>query len=132
MREAASLDPTVQTPADAWGVLNARLFTEQMDKPRGDDVAQLGRNIGALPLTHERIQAGDGNSQPQTVNILQIVGGDAARELMAEVQSLQLTNIISNDAAHTAGAQAETIDVDAVDTDSNSTDQTADSGGGQG
>lgn len=84
MREAAAIDPEVRTVADAWGVLNARLFAELMDRPRGDDVAQLGRNIGALPLPHER-QLADGQAvQAQTVNIMQIIGGDAAAEILAE------------------------------------------------
>lgn len=48
--------PGVTTPESAWGVLNARLAVQIMksDKPRGDDLAVLGRNMGAIPNAYER------------------------------------------------------------------------------
>jgi hypothetical protein len=56
--EAKSIFPNVTSPAAAWGVMNARLFSQIMDsdKPRENAVTALGRNIGALPADWE-IQA---------------------------------------------------------------------------
>lgn len=50
MQEAAAIDPSVKTPAEAWGLLVARLFQQIMDseKPRGEDIRRLGQFIGAL------------------------------------------------------------------------------------
>lgn len=54
--EIGSIVPGVTTPEQAWGVLNARLASQIMDsdKPRGDDLTALGRNMGAVANAHER------------------------------------------------------------------------------
>lgn len=74
--EAKSSLPSVTSPGHAWGALNARLFSQIMDsdKPRGDDVEALGRNIGAIPRAHEIREA----AQPTVTNNI-VVGDDAAR-----------------------------------------------------
>lgn len=54
--EVGSIAPGITTPEQAWGVLNARLAVQilESEKPRGDDLAVLGRNMGAIPNAHER------------------------------------------------------------------------------
>ena len=56
MREAASIDPTVTTPAAAWGVLVARTYQQIMDsdRPRGDDMIAVGKAMGAMPSDSDR------------------------------------------------------------------------------
>jgi hypothetical protein len=56
VEEMGAILPGISTPEQAWGVLNARLASQIMDsnKPRGDDLMQLGRNMGAIPNAHER------------------------------------------------------------------------------
>ena len=59
LKEAMSIDPSVVTSFDAWGVLNGRAYVEAMDKPRADLLEQIGRNIGATLRQDERIAGGD-------------------------------------------------------------------------
>jgi hypothetical protein len=71
--------PGVTTPEAAWGVLNARLAVQIMksDKPRGDDLAVLGRNMGAIPNAYERSEmenrAVDGPGLPGSA-IAELIG----------------------------------------------------------
>lgn len=84
VQEAASIDPSVKTPADAWGLVTARQFSALMDsdKPRGDDLLAIGRAIGAMPNDADKMQAIQTQTQRQTqpdivLALLALVGGDA-------------------------------------------------------
>lgn len=77
--------PSVTHPGHAWGLLNARLFSQIMDsdKPRGDDVATIGRNMGALPAVHE-VRA---TQEPGSVtNNILAIDTDAATRLLSALQ----------------------------------------------
>ena len=77
VEEMGSVVPGITTPEQAWGVLNARLAAQIMDsdKPRGDDLMQLGRNMGAIPNAHERTEM---ENQPGTSGLTAAVGELAA------------------------------------------------------
>lgn len=65
-REAAAIDPSVNTWADAWGLVTAKQYTALMDsdKPRGDDLLAIGRAIGAMPSDADRMQLQQAQIQP--------------------------------------------------------------------
>ncbi|MEW6242012.1 MAG: hypothetical protein AB1564_14505 [Chloroflexota bacterium] len=102
--EAMAIDPNVSNQYDAWALVNGRLFQEQMDKPRGDDVAQLGRNIGAVPLAHERAQA----DQPSTVTHVHTMEPHVLA-LLEQVRAQQATG----QSADVVDAEATSVDVPA-------------------
>ena len=54
-REAAAIDPTVSTWAEAWGLVAAKQYVALIDseKPRGDDLYRIGQVMGALPTALE-------------------------------------------------------------------------------
>jgi hypothetical protein len=58
MKEAIAIDPTVQTPADAYALVVGKQYVTLMDsdKPKMDDVYRLGQIIGALPTAHDKVQ----------------------------------------------------------------------------
>lgn len=64
MKEAMAIDPTVQTPADAYALVVGKQYVALMDsdKPKMDDVYRLGQIIGALPTAHDKVQAETGTS----------------------------------------------------------------------
>ena len=51
VEEGRSFDPAVKGGASAWGRLVAKQYTAlyDSDKPRGDDLVQIGRVLGAVP-----------------------------------------------------------------------------------
>lgn len=88
--EMGSITPGVTTPQQAWGVLNARLAAQIMDseKPRGSDLVDLGRNMGAIPNAYERTELenpsggsldGTSDAVMQLIGILRDVLQDKAR-----------------------------------------------------
>lgn len=92
VREAASIDPTVNTWADAWGLVTARQYSALMDsdKPRGDDLLAIGKAIGAMPSDADKVRD-DIQAQPRTQP-------DVVLALLAVLErSGDITNISSND-----------------------------------
>lgn len=84
-REAAAIDPTVNTPADAWGVVVAKQYTALLDadKPRGDDLYRMGQIIGALPTVYDKA---DANSASQI--------DDAAAMILARIAELAARDVV--------------------------------------
>jgi hypothetical protein len=91
-REAASIDPTVNTWADAWGLVTARQYSALMDsdKPRGDDLLAIGKAIGAMPSDVDKAQAAE-VAQPRTQP-------DVVLALLAVLERVDITDISSSDA----------------------------------
>lgn len=52
---AKAVAPGVRDPFDAWALVNERHWQQIMDSdtPRGDDVRELGRNMGMVPRADE-------------------------------------------------------------------------------
>jgi len=77
-RALAAIDPTIGSSADAWGALVASVAEAVVasaadGKPRGDDMAQVGRAMGMLAQPHEQAQSAA------------IDAVDSVRELVAEI-----------------------------------------------
>jgi hypothetical protein len=104
--EMGSIVPGITTPEQAWGVLNARLASQIMDsdKPRGDDLMQLGRNMGAMPNAYERTEM---ENQPS--------GADMASAAM------QLAAILRDALSGREIIDIPAIDVPALTNDDNDT-----------
>jgi hypothetical protein len=83
--EAKSIMPNVTSPGAAWGLLNARLFSQIMDsdKPRENAVIALGRNIGALPADWEIQQQQTDNSVTSDLRDVLADLADIARAIQA-------------------------------------------------
>lgn len=103
LAEAKSILPHVTSPGHAWGALNARLYQQIMDseKPRGDDVEVLGRNIGAIPRAQDYAAAA-GN----VTNILTI-SDTAAAALAAALARIQPPTLDAH-----ADTAEETIEIE--------------------
>ena len=56
------------------------------DKPRGDDVQVLGRNMGALPAVHEQRALEIEQPRGNTINIIMPAEIAGALERMASIQ----------------------------------------------
>lgn len=76
MKEAQAIDPSVQTPADAYALVVGKQYLTLLDsdKPKMDDVYRLGQIVGALPNAHDKVQ------HDTAVQTAQIVG-DVVRDL---------------------------------------------------
>jgi hypothetical protein len=88
--EMGTIVPGVTTPESAWGVLNARLATQIMDsdKPRGGDLTDLGRNMGAIPNAYERTEKENSYTPPSAAHAaLELVAGTFAT-IMRDVLQL--------------------------------------------
>jgi len=77
-RALAAIDPTIGSSADAWGALvasvaEAVVASAAEGRPRGDDMAQVGRAMGLLAQPHEQAQA------------TAIDAVDSVRDLVAEI-----------------------------------------------
>lgn len=61
VREAAAIDPTVKTPADAYGLLTSRQYVALLDydKPRVDELEKMGEIMAGGSMDRR---------QPETVN----------------------------------------------------------------
>jgi hypothetical protein len=98
--------PDITTPEQAWGVMNARLAVQIMksDKPRGDHLTDLGRNMGAIPNAYERTEIE--NSPPAAAATA--LGTELARQFM------QIVNDVLN-AQRDPARPADAIDATATD-----------------
>lgn len=104
MREAIAIDPTVQTPADAYALVVGKQYLALMDsdRPKMDDVYRLGQIIGALPTAHDRVQA-----EAATVSdITGVVSALTSFIRQVRGQPLDIITVIPNEAG-TAGEADE-------------------------
>lgn len=83
-REAASIDPTVDSWYDAWGLAVSKQYTTLLDsdKPRGDDLLRIGQALGAVPL------AGELREQDNQVADTMTGARDLLREIVDAVRRL--------------------------------------------
>jgi len=92
MREAASIDPTVSTWYEAWGILAAKQYLALMDsdKPRGDDLYRIGQVMGALPTSLEARAM----EQQAPASAGQVVPADIARGLIELLRQLAGRDVV--------------------------------------
>jgi hypothetical protein len=100
--EAQSIDPSIQTPADAFGLVAAKQFTALMDtdRPKIADLEKLGQIMTGISEEPRRENAGGGENS--------ISGSPEA--LMRLVALLEAERTAAVD-------RARAIDVTATDTD---------------
>jgi len=115
MREAMAIDPSVQTPADAYALVVGRQYVALMDsdKPKLDDVYRLGQIVGALPTAHDRQQ----DTAGQAAQIVGDVVHDLAQlsAVWADVVARQ-ANGFDNSNYHKQAIDVQTSDTAQHDT----------------
>jgi hypothetical protein len=111
LKEAMAIDPSVETPADAYALVVGKQYLALVDsdKPKLDDVYKLGQIIGALPNSHEK----QPDSAVQAVQAVGDVVRDIAQmsaiwaDVLARQVSGDITNIISTDDSQPADSGVE-------------------------
>lgn len=88
IREAAAIDPSVRTPADAYGLLVSKQFVALMDydKPRVDELEKMGEIMAGGPM-HSKQADADGDTAAAVANA-SAQTAEAIARIMADVLRL--------------------------------------------
>jgi hypothetical protein len=90
-REAAAIDPTINTWSEAWGLLAAKQYLALMDseKPRGDDLYRIGQVMGALPTALEQRSMEAGPAPATDADAAAMLAADIAARIIARLMQQQ-------------------------------------------
>ena len=105
LKEAQAIDPSVQTPADAYALVVGKQYITLLDaeKPSMKDVHYLGQIIGALPTAHDKQDTSGGVSA--VVHTID----PAVMSLLAQIAEQQ--NAFDNSNYHNHVIEAEASDI---------------------
>jgi hypothetical protein len=97
--EAQSIDPSIQTPADAYGLLVASQYTKLLDsdKPNVEQIERLGKMLTGMDLNSQRENAsapGTITADPDT--LMQLISA-LEREKQIAVDRARAIDVTSTD-----------------------------------